>query len=211
MIQVVEPHQAGEFAYALESMHRLRSRVFRDRLGWEVNSVAGREFDRYDALRPTYLLHVGPDGEVDGCARMLPTTGPTMVRDTFPVLLGAHDLRRGPRVWECSRFAVDERAGGGRDAGGLARVTLELMAAELEWALARNLDEIAAVVDVRMEKIMLRAGVRWTRIDKPRSLGVTRALAGYVEVSRGALEALRARAGLSGSVLAPATEVRVAA
>jgi acyl homoserine lactone synthase len=211
MIHVVEPHQAGEFAYALESMHRLRSRVFLDRLGWEVNSVGGREFDRYDSLRATYLLHMRADGEVDGCARLLPTTGPTMVRDTFPVLLGPHELRRGPRVWECSRFAVDEQAGGERDPKGLARITLELMIGELEWALGRGLEEIAAVVDVRMEKIMLRAGVRWTRIDKPRSLGVTRALAGYVEVSSEALQAVRSRAGLTGSVLAPAAPARVAA
>ena len=56
------------------AMHRLRRRVFSDRLDWKVSVSDGLEIDQYDALTPTYLLVV--DGrDVVGCVRLLPTTG----------------------------------------------------------------------------------------------------------------------------------------
>jgi acyl homoserine lactone synthase len=36
MIIIVEPHNAEKHAYLLEQMFRLRARIFRDRLGWDV-------------------------------------------------------------------------------------------------------------------------------------------------------------------------------
>lgn len=204
MIIAIEPHMAQDYAAELRSMHRLRARVFADRLGWEVALAGGLEVDRYDALGPTHLVHIGPDGEVDGCARLLPTTGPTMIRDTFPVLLGEAPLRSGPHIWESSRFAVE--ASDRRDeARGLARITFELLLAEYEYALRLNLSEMVAVTDVRMERIMIRAGCRLSRLTPPQRLGVTRALAVYVRVDRDDMEAVRANAGVVGPVLAPET------
>ncbi|HEV7437641.1 MAG TPA: acyl-homoserine-lactone synthase, partial [Pseudorhizobium sp.] len=36
--------------------HRLRARIFADRLGWDVDVVDGQEKDAFDALQPTYIL-----------------------------------------------------------------------------------------------------------------------------------------------------------
>ena len=68
-------------------MHRLRYRVFKERLDWDVQVSGDMEIDEFDALHPAYLLQRATDGRIQGCVRLLPSTGPTMLRDTFPVLL----------------------------------------------------------------------------------------------------------------------------
>lgn len=73
----------------LERMHELRARVFKDRLDWDVHVEHNQEKDEYDRLDPTYLVLVGNDGQVVGCARLLPSTGPTMLGQTFPFLASA--------------------------------------------------------------------------------------------------------------------------
>ena len=37
-------------------MHRLRGRVFKERLDWDVSVSDGLEIDQYDTFKPTYLL-----------------------------------------------------------------------------------------------------------------------------------------------------------
>jgi acyl homoserine lactone synthase len=65
-------------------------------------------------------------GRVQGCVRLLPSTGPTMLRDTFPVLLGPQRLLAGPsgRVADSrSTFILTCR-----NQLGLAAATFELFA-----------------------------------------------------------------------------------
>ena len=87
MLQLINPDRYGEFIDDLAEMHRLRYRIFKERLGWDVQVSGDMEVDEFDACRPVYLLQRDDDGRVQGCVRLLPTTGPTMLRDTFPALL----------------------------------------------------------------------------------------------------------------------------
>jgi acyl homoserine lactone synthase len=89
-------------------MHRLRGRVFKDRLDWDVAVSNGLEIDEYDTFKPTYLLLL-EQTEVVGCVRLLPTTGRNMLADTFPVLLDGNAAPRAARIWESSRFALTPR------------------------------------------------------------------------------------------------------
>lgn len=65
------------------------------------------EVDEFDVLRPVHLLHRSTDGQLQGCVRLLASIGPTMLRDTFPVLLDGQPAPRSESVWESSRFALD--------------------------------------------------------------------------------------------------------
>lgn len=76
--------RSSQEAHLLQLHYQLRARVFSDRLGWEVDVSAGCESDGFDALRPTYVLAIAETGQLAGCARLLPTLGPTMVADVFP-------------------------------------------------------------------------------------------------------------------------------
>ena len=78
----------------LWEMHRLRTRVFKDRMGWEVPILSGMEIDGYDAIDPYSMVIRGAENVVCGCWRMLPTEGPYMLKDTFPELLHGVEPRR---------------------------------------------------------------------------------------------------------------------
>ena len=53
MIVAIEPHNACEYPNLMDKMFRLRARVFRDRLGWDVQVIDGKEPDlkRFRAIR----------------------------------------------------------------------------------------------------------------------------------------------------------------
>lgn len=201
MMQLITANYYGHFTNDLAEMHRLRYRVFKSRLDWEVQISGDMEVDDFDALHPAYLLQRADDGRIQGCVRLLPSTGPTMLRDTFPVLLDGTDAPANPRIWESSRFALDVEADGPKGAHGLAVATYELFAAMIEFGLSRQLTEIVTVTDARMERILRRAEWSLRRIGKPRTLGSTLAVAGYLEVSIESLTRVRAAGGLQGPVL----------
>ena len=91
----------------LEAMFRLRYEVFHEKLGWEVQVTNGMERDHFDDLPDvTYIMGKGEGGTVDACWRLLPSTGPYMLKDTFPELLHGQPAPQAADVWELSRFAV---------------------------------------------------------------------------------------------------------
>ncbi|MER9612224.1 acyl-homoserine-lactone synthase [Mesorhizobium sp. M0312] len=199
-MQLITPDCYAEFSDELEQMHRLRYRVFRDRLDWDVSFSGGYEVDPFDALRPHYLLLRGPTGRIDGCVRLLPTTGPTMLRDSFCALLADRSAPEDPRVWESSRFALDLPPSAPKQAG-IAIGTYELFAGMVEFGLSRGLRSIVTVTDLRIERILRRAGWPLERLSDPQTIGNTRAVAGYLDVSTESLEALHRNGGLRGPVL----------
>jgi acyl homoserine lactone synthase len=118
MIIVVEPHNADAHKGLLEQMFRLRARVFRNKLKWDVDVRHGLERDKYDDEGPVYLLYTDEDGRfVRGSLRLLPTTGPTLLADTFSDSLPDAVFLSAPTIWECTRFCVDAESlpGDGRE------------------------------------------------------------------------------------------------
>jgi N-acyl-L-homoserine lactone synthetase len=200
MMQLITPDSYTESAEELEEMHRLRHRVFKDRLDWDVSVDDGYEVDTFDALGPHYLLLRGPSGRIDGCVRLLPTTGPTMLRDSFSILLGDHQAPEDTRIWESSRFALDVPSSAPKEAG-IALATYELFAGMIEFGLSRNLRSIVTVTDLRIERILRRVGWPLERLSDPRTIGNTRAVAGFLEVSLESLAVIRSNGTVRGSVL----------
>ncbi|ESX66331.1 acyl-homoserine-lactone synthase [Mesorhizobium sp. LSHC414A00] len=200
MMQLITPDCYAEFADELNQMHRLRHRVFRVRLDWDVSDSGGYEIDPFDALHPHYLLLRAPTGRIDGCVRLLPTTGPTMLRDSFSALLGDRSAPEAPWVWESSRFALDLPPAAPKQAG-IAIGTYELFAGMVEFGLSRGLRSIVTVTDLRAERILRRAGWPLERLSDPQTIGNTRAVAGHLNVSPESLQALHRNGGFKGPVL----------
>jgi acyl homoserine lactone synthase len=203
--------QFGQHVDLLVAMYRLRRRVFKERLDWAVSVSGDLELDIYDALNPTYLLVMSNEGNVVGCVRLLPTTGPTMLVDTFPVLLGGQEAPRDDKVLESSRFCVDTKLADQLAENGLNRATFILFAAMIEFLRASKADSIVTVTDVRMERILRRAGWPLERIAPPQRLGQTMALAGFLHASDEALAAMYRHADVRGPVLIEPTSCRAAA
>ncbi len=168
--------------YSLHNMYRLRHEVFHERLGWEVTSAQGLEQDEYDALQPVYLITRGPQREVTGCLRLLPTTGPYMLRDTFAQLLAGEAPPEDPHIWDISRMAVSKPSGGGRAA--INDTTVELVAGVLTHGLEHGIDRYVAVVSVAFERILRRMGLDMRRFGdgQARWMGDTLSVAVWIEV-----------------------------
>ena len=195
MIRIVTNDNAEHHVSNLYQMHRIRKAVFKDRLGWDVTVKGELEIDEYDALRPSYLLSIDRYGIINGCVRLLPTTGPNMLRDIFPSFVTKGAVPRGERVWEASRFAV--RGNTTAAEAGLSQTTYELLIGVLKFGLSNGITTIACVVDVRMERILRRAGWQLERLGPARRIGNTVAMAGQLDVSEQVLRQLEARVGLA--------------
>lgn len=201
----------GQHLNLLTEMYRLRRRVFKDRLDWAVSVSGDLELDVYDALNPTYLLVMSDEGNLIGSVRLLPTRGPTMLADTFPALLGGQAAPCSEKILESSRFCVDTKLASELAENGLNRATFILFAAMIEGARAVNAESIVTVTDVRMERILRRAGWPLVRIAPPLGLGQTMALAGYLHASDQALGAMYRNADVEGPVLLAPNSLRAAA
>ncbi|WFU75443.1 acyl-homoserine-lactone synthase [Bradyrhizobium sp. CB2312] len=197
MIRLITGSSYAQFSKTLKSMHRLRFRVFKERLNWAVETDAGLEVDSFDALQPAYLAQLTDEGEVQGSVRLLPTLGPTMLRDKFPMLLGDATAPQHPQLWESSRFAIETRPDAPKGKHKIARATYELFAGMIEFGLSRGLTDIVTVTDVRMERILRRAGWPLRRIGVPHLIGNTTAVAGYLGISHEVLIAIRSAGELN--------------
>lgn len=109
MVQLVLPHLRTYFRREIDAMHRLRYDIVVRRWGWKIPGIpADYDKDEFDTDSTLYFLAFSPGGEhVVGCGRLNPTTAPHMLSEVFPGLCNIMGVRRGPQIYEFSRFVVD--------------------------------------------------------------------------------------------------------
>lgn len=164
----------------LWEMHKLRAKVFKDRLGWEVPILSGMEIDGYDALEPLYMMIREPGGgSLRGCWRLLPTEGPYMLKDSFAQLLHGQPAPEHARIWELSRFAIETE---GNSRFGFSEITMESIAEIISHGYHAGIDQYVTVTTTAIERLLRRAGVVTTRFGAPLQIGVERAVALYVDI-----------------------------
>ena len=213
MINVITPEVYENNRLLLSEMFRLRYRVFCERLEWDVNAEDGEERDGFDELGPTYILARDVTGRVEGAWRILPTTGPNMLRDTFPQLLEGRLVPADERIWEASRFAVECGEGGCESLAAVSSVTSELFCGLVEYCISAGIEQVVTVYDIRIARLLPRVGCTPLWKTKPQRVGKTLALAGGFETSETVLAELRTAGGITASVVqnAPWIQPRKAA
>lgn len=158
----------------INEMYRLRARVFRDRMGWDIPTIAGMEVDGYDALGPHYMLIQDPAGHVCGCWRIMPTEGPNMLRDTFAQLLQGKSAPSGRHIWELSRFAIESN---NEHAFGFADLTTQAIRAAISFADRMGISRYVTVTTTPIERMLRRTGMEVSRLGQPLRIGVENAVA----------------------------------
>jgi len=159
VIIAVEETNAHRYAALMDEMFRLRARVFRDRLGWDVEVVDGKERDKYDDEAPVYLIYADDDtGHIKGSLRLLPTTGPTLLADFFSDTLPDAAHLSAPTIWECTRFCLDDKMldRGNRDELQIASGVL--IAGLGEIGLKAGIESILGNFDATMLRLYRRIG-----------------------------------------------------
>lgn len=201
MIEIVTPGNYHLWKPHLREMHRQRYRVFKERLGWDVDGENGEERDHYDDLNPTYILGFDAANRLVSSWRLLPTTGPNMLRDDFSIVLDGEAPPCDPKIWECSRFVVDLGDMNNSCLAAVNRATSEIFSGLIEYCLASDIPEVVTVYDIRIARILPRVGCRPKRKTRVFSLGKTRALAGWFDISQSVLDDVRQAGGIEGPVV----------
>ena len=204
MIHLVRGCDAANFPRWVEQMHRLRARAFSDRLNWDVKVVDGWERDRFDDCDPLYLMSVDEQGDLQGSLRLLPTTGPNMLRDIFSCLLSPGETVESATIWESSRFTTDlDRPY--TTAYGKA-VIAELLCGLIEVGLLVGLSFVVSVFDARMRRVLRSSNFPTDLIGRPQQIGRTLTHAGLFEISDDSWRSVARTGGIGGPTLARGSE-----
>jgi acyl homoserine lactone synthase len=203
MIVAIEGVDRHIYPDLFEQMFRMRTAVFSERLGWDVTVVDGKEIDRFDAEDPLYLLCVDElTNALRGAVRLLPTTGPNMLRDVFAVLVPGGSVE-SPLIWESSRFAINPTLSAGTERQDVNQcvntATIELLCGLVEAAQMAGVEHIVSVFDARMARIFRAAGCPYELIGVPTRIGRTMTYAGLFEIS----DTMRRRLGEAGGLHSP--------
>lgn len=198
MITVVEGVDRDDYPDLIDQMFRMRAVVFGERLRWDVRIVDGREMDVFDDEDPVYVLSVDEgNGLLRGAVRLLPTTGPNMLRDVFSALVPDGAVE-SPLIWESTRFAVNPSLSAGGRASNpnhlLNQTTLELLVGLVDVCQHSGVEHIVSVFDARMARIFRAADCPYDLIGTPTRFGRVMTYAGLFEVSDSMRERLLAAA-----------------
>jgi acyl homoserine lactone synthase len=159
VIVTIESRNAHKYPELMDEMFRLRARIFRDRLGWDVQVVNGRERDRYDDAGPVYIIYCDEEGrEVKGCLRLLPTTGPTLLADIFSDTIPDAAYLSAPTIWECTRFCINDKFIEGRPSEGLLFASMVMIEALGSLAVSAGIESIIGNIDTGMLRLYRRIG-----------------------------------------------------
>lgn len=202
MIIVIDGINAHQYTGLLKQVFELRARVFRDRLGWDVEVVDGQERDHFDDLYPTHIVSLDDQGRVAGAMRLLQTTGPNMLADVFHAILQGQSAPRSPQIWEATRFCVDtDTLERGKSRNSISYVTSEVMVGAFEYARQAGVEDAVAVIDPIMNRVLKRScNAPYDYLGKATPMGKVTAMAALMDCSEERIKAVREFAGIEGDV-----------
>lgn len=135
-----------------ERVASYRHQVFVERLGWALHTENGMESDQFDRPDTIYVVSQDGQGEITGCARLLPTTGPYLLGEVFPQLLNGLPPPCSPDVWELSRFATGCRTGDSTPVGMTAgQLTRNLLAESVACASEHGAKKLITVTSLAQD------------------------------------------------------------
>lgn len=134
--------------------HQLRHDAFIARLGYQVPSHDGLEWDQYDTPRATTIV-VEDAGRCVGVCRLIPTVHPYMLEELFPELLPYAPPKR-PDVWEASRIAVAPDLPAGRREAALKTLIVAVQRHGLEHRVRHYLGLMPVLI---FRRTLIRHGV----------------------------------------------------
>jgi len=175
-------HDDGRLSHDLAAdLGRFRRRVFIEQLGWALPSANECfEHDAFDRDDTVYVYARNNLGEMCGCARLLPTTRPYLLKALFADMLGQDvTLPQSESVWELSRFAATIGKTGSGDAAWAIR---PMLAAVVQCAVRLGARRLIGVTFASMERLFRRIGVHAHRAGPARQIDGRMVVACWIEV-----------------------------
>lgn len=150
-----------------------RHEVFVELLRWDLSAPEGIEQDQFDRQDTVYVIARDDEGRINGCARLLPTTGPYLLGEVFPELLNGLSPPSSSEVWELSRFAAV-------DVSDMSASPRSQLSSPIAVALLRSTIQVAAqlgakhlitVSPIGVERLLRAAGFLAHRAGPPMVVG----------------------------------------
>jgi acyl homoserine lactone synthase len=146
----------------ITAIARYRHKVFIERLRWPLAVEDGLEHDQFDRHDTVYVVARDADGEIFGCARLLPTLQPYLLGDVFPDLFDGAEPPCSEEVWELSRFAMS-RVATGRDGVRVEHHSRRLLAQAVSTASAFGARRLVTVSPLSVERLLRQMDVHVRR------------------------------------------------
>lgn len=161
-----------------------RHEVFVELLGWDLDTPEGIEQDQFDRQDTVYVVARNNEGGINGCARLLPTTGPYLLGEVFPELLNGLAPPSSPDVWELSRFAaVDVSDVSTSPCRQLSSpIAVALLKGAIQTAARLGAKRLITVSPLGVERLLRHAGFRARRAGPPMVLGGHPLFACWIEI-----------------------------
>jgi len=165
-------------------MARYRHRVFVERLGWLLDTHDGAQTDQFDRADTVYVAVEDGEGNIAGCARLLPTVRPYLLGDTFPQLFNGLAPPRDPAVWELSRLAAMDLTH--ETSSSLANfsspATAVLMREVLACAAVQGARRLITASPLGLERLIRRLGLVAHRAGPPTLLNGQPVFACWIDI-----------------------------
>lgn len=193
MFLTIQAHQYDRHRHLLDDMFRLRKKVFVDEARWTIPHENGREKDRYDTLKPVYLIWCNSERtRLYGALRLMPTTGPTLLYDTFRATFPGNVCLTAPGIWEGTRLCID-KANLSEDHPEIQPVRAFgfLLLALGECALAHGIHTMVTNYEPHVSRIYVRTGLAVDEIGRADGYGRFPVCCGLFEVSETVVNAMR--------------------
>ncbi|NWA29714.1 N-acylhomoserine lactone synthase [Pseudomonas gingeri] len=159
-----------------------RYKIFLEKLGWPLPSKNGEEVDEFDRTDTVYVIAKDQCGEICGCARLLPTTRPYLLREIFPELMGDIPLPNSADTWELSRFSATPLNEPSSNTAQAWKNTCTLVAETVSAAIQLGASRLIAFSAVGNERLLRRMGVSVHRVSAPQLIDSKPVLAFWIEI-----------------------------
>ena len=146
-----------------------RHKIFVERLGWPLRTKDGAELDQFDRPDTIYVIAQDDEGQVIGCARLLPTLRSYLLSEVFPQLLNGMEPPRSTDVWELSRFSAVDLNGPLHNVRHQFSSTtaVRLLEKSLDCAASFGAKRLITVSPLGVERLLNRAGFNAHRAGPP--------------------------------------------
>lgn len=172
----------------LSEMARFRHQVFIKTLGWRSGARNGEEYDQFDHDDTVYVVAQDAQDTVNGCARLLPTSSPYLLREIFPQLLNGLPMPHDDDIWELSRFAAVDFNNETMSALNQfsSPLAVQLLRDSIACAKAYGAKRLITVAPIGLERLVRRAGFHAHRAGPPTIVDGHPLFACWIDVERGA-------------------------
>lgn len=162
-----------------------RHKLFVETLGWELQARNGMELDQFDRPDTVYVVSQDDAGNVNGCARLLPTDRPYLLGEVFPQLLNGLEPPASADIWELSRFAAHDFNNQTASIKGQfsSPIAVKLLRESIDCAASMGAKRLITVSPLGIERLLRRAGFHAHRAGPPMIIDGHPIFACWIEVA----------------------------